>query len=144
MRGIQPAEAWRAVTVDVPEGTRPLVALGRDSWPLGHRETEGAVWFAFVESAPQVDRAWTADTALWKLYVEAISLLEFGWTDLGKRVAALRLDAITGETFRAASVVMRGFDVSGLASRIVCPTLIIMRSHPEERDYALAHTSHGE
>lgn len=62
----------RAITTDVPDGTRPLAALARDSWPLGHRLTEGHAWFAFVESAPQADRAWRQDTALWKLYVDAV------------------------------------------------------------------------
>jgi uncharacterized protein YhfF len=62
----------RAVTADVAAGARPLAALGRDSWPLGSRETEGHTWFAFVETAEQKDRSWTNDTALWKLYVDAV------------------------------------------------------------------------
>lgn len=60
----------RAHTVDVPAGTRPLATLGRASWPLGHRQTEGHDWFLFVESEPQEDRGWREDTALWKLYVD--------------------------------------------------------------------------
>lgn len=66
------AHRGRALTVDVPAGTRPLVALARESWPLGHRVTEGHAWFAFVEPAQQASRAWTEDTALWKLYIEAV------------------------------------------------------------------------
>ena len=58
--------------MDVPDGTRPLAALARDSWPVGHRETEGHAWFAFIEPGKQADRAWTQDTALWKLYVHAV------------------------------------------------------------------------
>ena len=61
----------RAHTVDVPDSTRPLAALGINAWPLGHRATEGHDWFLFVDPAPQADRAWMEDTALWKLYVEA-------------------------------------------------------------------------
>ena len=62
----------RALMVDVPDGKRPLAALGRASWPLGQRVTEGNAWFAFVEEAKQPDRTWTQDTALWKLYVDAV------------------------------------------------------------------------
>jgi uncharacterized protein YhfF len=62
----------RALTIDVPDGTRPLVALARDTWPLGHRVTEGHAWFAFIESQKQESRAWTQDTALWKLYIDAV------------------------------------------------------------------------
>lgn len=65
------AHHGRAHTVDVPAGTRPLAALARDGWTLGHRATEGHDWFLFVEPAPQPDRAWRQDTALWKLYVDA-------------------------------------------------------------------------
>jgi uncharacterized protein YhfF len=56
----------REIVVDVPVGTRPLAALGRDSWPLGGRDDT----FLFVEEAPQPDRTWTRDDALWSLYVE--------------------------------------------------------------------------
>ncbi len=66
------AHRGRALTTDVSAGTRPLAALARPSWPLGHRFTEGHAWFAFVEPEPQADRAWRQDTALWKLYVEAV------------------------------------------------------------------------
>lgn len=50
------AHRGRALSVDVPDGTRPLVALARESWPLGHRMTEGNAWFAFVETPVQADR----------------------------------------------------------------------------------------
>jgi uncharacterized protein YhfF len=66
------AHRGRALTVDVPDDTRPLVALARDSWPLGHRLTEGHAWFAFIEAAKQDSRAWTQDTALWKLYIDVV------------------------------------------------------------------------
>jgi uncharacterized protein YhfF len=66
------AHRGRALTIDVPEGKRPLAALARDSWPLGHRLTEGHAWFAYVETPKQESRAWTQDTALWKLYIEAV------------------------------------------------------------------------
>ena len=64
----------RAVTVDVPPGIRPLAAvdrsLGRTSWPLGQRRTEGHAWFVFVEADATGDYAWREDSALWKLYTE--------------------------------------------------------------------------
>ena len=62
----------RALTVDVPSGKRPLEALPGKSWPLGHRLTEGHAWFAYIETATQDDRAWTQDTALWKLYTDVV------------------------------------------------------------------------
>jgi len=62
----------RAHTTDVRDGIRPLAALARESWPLGTRATEGHAWFAFVEAAPQPDRAWREDTALYLLYVDVV------------------------------------------------------------------------
>ncbi|HET9483653.1 MAG TPA: ASCH domain-containing protein [Xanthomonadales bacterium] len=61
----------RAHTIDVPAGARPLAALARASWPLGHRSTEGHEWFLFIEGEAGPDRTWRQDTALWKLYVDA-------------------------------------------------------------------------
>jgi uncharacterized protein YhfF len=66
------AHRGHALTIDVADGTRPLAALARDSWPLGYRETEGHAWFAYVEPATQTDRTWTRDTALWKLYTDVV------------------------------------------------------------------------
>jgi len=62
----------RAITVDVPSGTRPLAALARSSWPLGHVIAPDHAWFAFVEPDAVGDRQWTADPALWRLYVDAV------------------------------------------------------------------------
>jgi uncharacterized protein YhfF len=95
----------RALTVDVPPATRPLAALARDSWPVGHRETEGMSWFAFVETAAQADRSWMQDTALWKLYVHA---LLGGWEPPTREIDVFAFGSTPEQAARLAHHVIKG------------------------------------
>src|SRR5688500_4724840 len=95
----------RASTVDVADGTRPLAALARDSWPLGHRVTEGNVWFAFVETPEQPDRTWTADTALWKLYCDAVL---GGWEPPTRDIDVFAFGSTPEQAARLAHHVIKG------------------------------------
>ncbi len=63
----------------------------------------------------------------WELYVQAVTLLEFGWTELGRRVANARTGIVTRELFMAVQLAHREYDVSSLLPRIECPTLVMHR-----------------
>lgn len=61
------AHRGRALTADVPDGMRPLAALARESWPLGHRltETEGE----------QIGVPFTDDAELFHEYFRVLRVL---------------------------------------------------------------------
>ena len=99
------AHRGRALTVDVPDGKRPLEALTRTTWPLGHRMTEGHAWFAYVETEKQADRAWTQDTALWKLYVEVVL---GGWEPPTRDFDVFAFGATPEQATRLAHHVIKG------------------------------------
>lgn len=94
-----------ALTIDVPDGTRPLVALARDTWPLGHRLTEGHAWFAFVEETKQESRAWVQDTALWRLYIDAVL---GGWEPPAREFDVFAFGSTPEQAARLAHHVIKG------------------------------------
>ena len=63
----------------------------------------------------------------WKLYVQALVLDGFGWTEMGRRVAEVSMDSISSEMFVAALAGARAYDVSDCLAQIRCPTLVMHR-----------------
>lgn len=61
----------------------------------------------------------------WNLYLQAMSLVDFGWTDLGRIMAEANRDTITRETFVASWQAGRDQDITDLLPQIRCPTLIV-------------------
>ena len=67
----------------------------------------------------------------WEAYVQTITMLHFGWTELGRQVALVSADCVTPETYVAAQRALREYDVTDLLPRVICPTLVI-RSRSDE------------
>jgi class 3 adenylate cyclase len=61
----------------------------------------------------------------WEFYLQCMALLNFGWTDVGRRVAEKQAkEAKRGVWARAAEEIDR-HDVSSLVAQVKCPTLVL-------------------
>jgi class 3 adenylate cyclase len=63
----------------------------------------------------------------WELFLECLALLNFGWTDVGRRVAEKHIKEANRAVWRRSMDGWRQHDVSPLIAQVKCPTLVLLR-----------------
>jgi hypothetical protein len=68
----------------------------------------------------------------WHLGTEATALLNFGWTDAGRQLAALMRESVTRDDYLAMIDGDWAVDLAPLLPQIVTPTLVcsLLQLHP--------------
>src|SRR3990172_4496731 len=67
----------------------------------------------------------------WEAYVRTVMMMNFGWTELGRRAAEASVGGVTPEAYVAAQRATREYDVTGLLPHLRCPALVVhLRGSP--------------
>jgi class 3 adenylate cyclase len=73
---------------------------------------------------------WPLMKTNWELYVQAMALIDFGWTENGKRSAELVIKNITQEMFLRTFSAHAQTDATESLGAITCPTLVVHQPGP--------------